>query len=145
MLSRRNVRIKVMQLLYMRNRSKDVDFDKLIRKYRASINHSYELYLFSLLQFSKILEYASRDAAKRRAKHVPTEEDKLFTEKLANNKLSSSLIKNEAFDTKVKSRKLAPRIQGDNTRRLYTEFSNTDEYIDYLKQKDSTSQDHQQI
>lgn len=145
MLSRRNVRIKVMQLLYMRNRSKDLDFDKLIRKYRASINHSYELYLFSLLQFSRVLEYAKRDAAKRRTKHVPTEEDKLFTEKLANNELSSSLIKNEAFDTKVRSRKLAPIIQGDKTRILYTEFSKTDEYKAYLKQENSTSQDHQQI
>ncbi|MEM8526418.1 MAG: transcription antitermination factor NusB [Bacteroidota bacterium] len=145
MLSRRNVRIKVMQLLYMKNRSKDLDFDKLIRKYRASINHSYELYLFSLLQFSKVLEYANRDAAKRRAKHVPSEEDKLFTEKLANNELSASLIQNEGFNAKIKLYKLAPRIQGDNTRRLYTEFSKTDEYKAYLKQEASTAQDHQQI
>ncbi|MEM6699668.1 MAG: hypothetical protein AAF599_14800, partial [Bacteroidota bacterium] len=129
----------------MRNRSKDVDFDKLIRRYRASINHSYELYLFSLLQFSKVLEYANRDAAKRRAKHVPTEEDKLFTDKLASNELSSSLIKNERFEAKIKTHKLAPRIQGDKTRMLYTEFSKTDEYKTYLKQENSTSQDHQQI
>ncbi|MEL6944445.1 MAG: transcription antitermination factor NusB, partial [Bacteroidota bacterium] len=144
MLSRRNVRIKVMQLLYMKNRSEGLDFDRLIRRYRTSINHSYELYLFSLLQFSKVLEYANRDAAKRRAKHVPTEEDKLFTEKLANNELSSSLIKNEQFQAKVKSHKLTARIQGDNTRMLYTEFSKAEEYKTYLRQE-STFQDHQQI
>jgi len=134
-----------MQLLYMKNRSKDLDFDKLIRQYRASINHSYELYLFSLLQFSQVLEYANRDATKRRAKHVPTEEDKLFTDKLANNEISSSLIQNEQFESKIKSYKLAPRIQRDNTRMLYTEFSKTDEYKAYLKKKESTFQDHQQI
>ena len=46
MLSRRSVRIKVMQLLYMLNRDEQIAFTDLVKDYNDGIWKTYELYIF---------------------------------------------------------------------------------------------------
>ncbi|MEM9888777.1 MAG: transcription antitermination protein NusB [Bacteroidota bacterium] len=145
MLSRRNVRIKVMQLLYMSNRNKGLDHNKLLRSYRKSVDQSYELYLYNLLQFCRVLEYASRDADKRKSKYLQSDEDRSFTSILAKNELSYSLSSNEDFERKIRKYKLAPRIDKDDTRAIYADFAKTKEYKNYLQLKQPDFNHHQQI
>lgn len=116
-----------------------------MRTYHTNVDKAYELYLFSLLQFARVLKYAKRDADNRKRKHLLSEEDRKFTAKLATNELTVSLIDNEDFLAKIKKYKLAPRIEADDTRRLYQEFSQTEDYKTYIQQEDLTSSDHQKM
>jgi N utilization substance protein B len=134
-----------MQLLYMGNRNSAMSFDKLLRTYRTNVDKGYDLYLLSLLQFVKIARYAKRDADTRKRKHILSEEDRHFTDKLATNELLVSLFNNEDFIQKIERRKLGARLDGDTTRRLYQEFAQLDTYRDYLQQETSTIDDHRQI
>ena len=69
MLSRRSVRIKVMQLLYSINRDSDVNLEKAIKQYWKDINASYELFLFNLYTILQISKVAYEDEDKRKAFH----------------------------------------------------------------------------
>ncbi|MEM0992735.1 MAG: transcription antitermination factor NusB [Bacteroidota bacterium] len=129
----------------MSNRNKGLDYEKLIRAYRTSVDQSYELFLYGLLQFSRVLEYASKDAAKRKTKYLRSKEDLVFTNILATNELSDSLCSNEDYERKVRKYKLAPRIDKDDTRAIYAEFAKTDDYKKYLKIEQPKASDHQQI
>ena len=140
MLSRRNIRIKVMQMLYTMSRDKELQLDEVLTHYRKTIQNSFELYLFNVLQLTKVAEYAIADAKTRVSKHLPSEEDKKFTPKFYDNELMQSLVTNKGFQALVDSYKIAEKINEDTVRKFYSDFSKTDEYRSYLNQSENTPQ-----
>ncbi len=145
MLSRRNVRIKVMQMLYSMSRDSKLGLNDVVNRYRSSIHKSFELYLFSLLSLMRVAGYARQDAAKKEAKLLPSEEDKQFTAKLIDNSLMKSLSENEGLQQLFKKYKLTHRFDTDNVRLFYTDFAKTDEYRDYLMQDNEDAESHREI
>ena len=80
MLSRRNIRVKVMQMLYGMSRDGELDYPEVRKRYEQSINQSYILYLYNLSSLIEVTKYSRKDAKRRKAKHLPSEEDQLFTD-----------------------------------------------------------------
>ncbi len=131
MISRRNVRIKVMQILYTMNRDETIT-PKLSRKqYDKSVETSYKIYLLNVLQLYKVAEYVQEDAKIRAAKHLPTEEDKNFTTKLFDNPIIQTFADSASFRSLVKQDKLNKLLDEDFTRKMYKEFAKTDEFKKY--------------
>lgn len=145
MLSRRNIRIKVMQMLYTMSQDKELQFDEVLRQFRKNFETSYELYLFNVLQLMKVAEYSRQDATQRAAKHLPTAEDKQFTSKLFDNPLMQSLVKNEGLNELFEKHNLEAVIDKDSIFRLYKEFAKTDEYKAYCKNEKTENADHKTI
>lgn len=146
MLSRRNVRVKVMQVLYALNRvGENVTVTSALNQYQSLVRNSFDLYLYNLLLLVRIAEYARQDEIRKNAKLLPSEEDKAFTAKLANNELVASLSKNPGLTRLFNQYKTTQRIDADLVRQLYGDFSKTEEYRDYLLQAESTNDDHQAI
>ena len=131
-------------MLYSMSRNKDLVFKQVLTRYRESIEESYELYLFNMFQLLKITQYAQRDAAKRSAKHLPTEEDKKFTAIFFDNELVQSLFKNETFNDLIEKYKFEDRIDMDNIRKFYTDFSKGEAYRNYIN-AENTNEEHKQI
>ncbi len=142
MLSRRNVRIKVMQMLYALGRDKQLTFTDAMRRYRETVARSFELYLFHLLYFIRAAEYAEKDAERRRAKHRPTEEDKAFSPQLAQNPLIDSLRQNTFLKNLFAQYRLQDKVDEDLVRSLYTEFAKQDSYKAYSQKNDPELPDH---
>lgn len=145
MLSRRNVRIKVMQVLYSMSRDNKLDLDSVLRRYRTNVDKSFELYLFNLLTLSRIANYARQDKARKRAKLLPTEEDLAFTAKLGENPLIDSLVNNLELNRLYKRYKLEGRLDKDIIRRFYTDFAKTDDYQEFLRQEENSEEDFREI
>lgn len=145
MLSRRNIRIKVMQLLYAKSRDPKLTFDNILKQYHKNINSSYELYLFNLICLTKVAQYSLHDASKRDSKLLPSEEDKAFEAILSKNEVTQSLVQNEALYKNYKQYHLESRIDKDNIRHIYTEFLKGEAYQVYLKKATYTLADHRQI
>ena len=137
MLSRRNIRIKVMQMLYTMSQDKDLQFDDAIQQFRKSFDESYRSYLFNVLQLIKVAEHSCQDASRRVAKHLPTEEDKKFTSRLFDNPLTQSLVANEGLNELFKKYQLEDNIDNDLAFRLYKEFAKKDDYKVYYKSSES--------
>lgn len=132
-------------MLYMLGRDSQLKFSEALLQYNSNIRQSYELYLFNLLMLLRIAEFAERDAARRKSKLLPTEEDRAFVPKLATNEVIQSLFKNQALMAVFKRHKLEEKIDSDSLRKIYIEFLKEDEYKTYLSNSATTLDDHQNI
>lgn len=144
MLSRRNIRIKVMQLQYAKRLDATLDHKGMKTRFARSVEQSYNLYLFCVWQLVKVAEFTKNDAVKRSSKYLPSEEDKRFSPKLYNNDLIRSIEASDAFQKMVKARKISARVDNDMTRLFYTEFIKTDSFNEYMS-NESTNEDHKNI
>lgn len=132
-------------MLYSMGRDQKLSPDDVMKRYQRSVNRSFELYLFNLLFLIKVTEYSKKDQEKKRAKLLPSEDDKRFTAKLYENDLIQSLVLNESLKRLFNNFQLSNRIDEDNTRSIYTEFSKSDDYKAYIKQDDNTEEQHQKV
>ena len=139
MVSRRSVRVKVMQLLYAKNRDKALSDKKVLNAYDDSIENSFELYLLTLFIFLQTTRIAVIDKKKRDSKHLPSDEDKVFSDKLYSNDLIQSIIKNQKLEAKFNKLRFPALIDEDLFKRLYREFVKTDAYKEYVISNSSES------
>ncbi|MCI4650236.1 transcription antitermination factor NusB [Phaeodactylibacter sp.] len=145
MLSRRNIRIKVMQMLYSMSQDHSLGLDDTVRRYRANVQRSFDLYLFTLWALVRTSEYAIQDKAKKLEKLLPSDSDKQFTAVLAENELLQSLVRNDGFQELLRRRKLKNRIDLDNIRTFYQDFAKTEEYLTYSRQASHTNEEHTEM
>ena len=131
MLSRRNVRIKIMQVLYAAQRQENGDVKYAVSQFRGMVRKTFQLYLQNLLLVQRICEYARQDEATRRVKFRPTEEDRTFTARLANNRLVRSLSDNKELSRAYEKYRINALVDADQIQRLYREFLATEEYQVY--------------
>ncbi|MBK7428376.1 MAG: transcription antitermination factor NusB [Saprospiraceae bacterium] len=138
MLSRRNIRIKVMQLLFSLNKDEKPVANKVVDKFETYVKKSFELYLFNLYVLTEVCQYAKKDEEKRHGKYLPTPEDLLFRAKLLENDCTQSLIRNRDLKGLFQYHKFEEFYDTDLSRKLYFEYSKTDEYKDYVYNSEST-------
>lgn len=145
MLSRRNVRIKVMQALYASSRDPKLTDSQILGLYGRSVSKSFEAFLFNLDLLRKVICYAEKDEERKKAKLRPSKEDLAFTARLATNSLSQSLINNRELSELLKECKVNTRVDGDTIRLFYAEFAKTEEYMEYVLQQDEDRKQDQKI
>ncbi|MCS6928078.1 MAG: transcription antitermination factor NusB [Saprospiraceae bacterium] len=142
MISRRSVRVKVMQLLYMLNRDEQLTYSDLVELYKAGIGKTYELYLMHLYLLLRVTQCAEEDAKIRAQKVLPSEEDQKFSPRLYRNPCIQSLANNLPFLRLVEQHHLSENLENDLLYRLYQAFSTTEAYKHYLSLEDPTREDH---
>ena len=91
MLSRRNVRVKVMQLLYARRQDEALGDAGARRAFRTMIDQSYATLLSDLATFCRILLESREEQRRRRKRLRPSAEDKAFRSRLYDNPLVLAL------------------------------------------------------
>lgn len=87
MLSRRNVRIKVMQCLYAYERDAFPSKAVAVKQLKQSLDRSFGCTLYVLALMRDTAKHVLIEAEKKKAKHLPTEADLNFSTKLADNSL----------------------------------------------------------
>jgi len=73
-ISRRHVRVKVMQVIYAFRNSENIPLDKQLKFLSSSIQSTYQLYILMLSLFCKIYKKAQDDLVKKRNKQATTNE-----------------------------------------------------------------------
>lgn len=141
MLSRRNVRIKVMQMLYSMSRDPRFTYESAIDLYRKKVDVSFQLYLLNVLYLIRLADYSRTDAEKRTAKLLPSETDLQFSAKLYHNPLVQSLVKNNPFQTYIRTYKLSERIDADLVRTIYSAFAKNEKYEAFLATEANTHEE----
>lgn len=145
MLSRRNIRIKIMQLLFALNRDQTLKPAEIVKSYQEYIDLSFQLYLFHIFLLLDVCRYARLDQEKRRGKYLPTPEDLLFSSKLYDNPHIQSLANNEQLQSRIKIYGFADSWDTDISRKVYFEFSKTEEYNEFVFDEDSNAERFIQI
>ena len=137
MLSRRSVRVKVMQFLYSLDRDETLTTKEVVKACNDNIDDSYELFLFSMYVIYRITEKATEDAKKRKAKHLPTDYDKAFTDKLFTNPLIQDIHENKVLQKKFETLKFKEKVNDDYVQKIYDAFSKENAYKEFITSKET--------
>jgi len=145
MLSRRSVRIKVMQLLYAASRDEALTHKEVSKRYWTAIDDSYDVFLYNFYCFLQVARMASDDEAQRKAKHLPTAEDKLFAAHICDNELVDSVRSNAGVQKLFEKKGFAAGSDRDMFKNIYNEFSKNEAYLEYLRKETREAADHIEI
>ncbi len=97
MISRRLLRIKVLQVLYAYYKSDQKDLNKSEKELHFSINKAYELYYYILLLIIDVVQYGESRIELARNKKVPSWEDLNPNTRFIDNRLVLLLRENKQF------------------------------------------------
>lgn len=143
MLSRRSVRIKVMQLLFAMDRDSDLKINECLEVYKKQIAASYELFLFNIEVLQRVAQLSTEDFDKRKLKHIKSDQDNKFTDKLFSNPTIQSLINNKSLQKEINKLKESCSVDDDFYKKMYTNFSKLEEYNTYVYGETDTAADRE--
>jgi len=144
MLSRRNIRIKIMQLLYSNNNGAPAQ-DAVLRRYDDQIQQSYKLYLFNLATTAQVSDFAQIDKQNRVAKLLPSDADINFYPKLALNELTASITTSEDFSKELLTYDVDTKIDESTIKSVYNEFVKKDAYKTYQDNAETKKEDDKAV
>lgn len=132
MLSRRSVRVKVMQLLFALGRDEDLSIKEAKKLFKERVDMSFELFLFNLYCIVSVTKHSEADAAKRKTKHIPSDIDAAFTSKIYNNEIIQDIVQNKSLNKTFQKHNFEERLNMDYSKKIYDEFVKTDEHTQFI-------------
>ena len=132
MVSRRSIRVKVMQLLYSLDRDPGVSHDEILKRYDKAVDLAFESLLFNLYLMMEITHHAVVDRDTRLGKLRPEQDDLHWNARLFDNNLVQSLFQNKILRKYFDERSFSARLDPDMILKMYNTFSKTAEYRKYI-------------
>lgn len=133
MISRRNIRVKVMQTLYtleaLEQSVKPGEPQRILQKH---FDQSRQLLVYLIYFITEVARYAETDSRVRLSKHLPSEQDRNVNIKLAGNEYLWKILEDSSWQKALATDK--PHLSGnkDLIKKLYQELAETDEYKKYI-------------
>ncbi len=134
MITRRNIRVKIMQTLYSleaQNNHKTGDAQKILQKH---FDQSGQLFVYLIYFLTELARYAETDSLRRSSKHLPSELDKNVNTKLAGNQLLWKMLEQESYQKIIKKYKPELIDHADLVRKIYLDLKETDVYKAYISE-----------
>lgn len=141
MISRRLLRVKVLQLLYAYYKNQDRTIAKSEKELFFSIGKAYDLYHYLLLLIVELAFVAEKKIDTAKAKIIPTHEDLNPNTRFIDNKLIRQLAENIQLNSYAESNTINWSDQEDYIRLLFDKLMNSDLYINYMNAENNTYQD----
>ena len=134
MLTRRHIRVKVMQSIYAFTQSQEDSLEKQERFLRVSIENMYSLYLLVLNLFVEVQQMADNNVKISSKKYLKTASDSYPDKgKFINNKLILQIVNNKALKEEISRRKLQNwYINEEYVRIIYKEIIESSIYEEYM-------------
>ncbi|MEC3964672.1 transcription antitermination factor NusB [Flagellimonas halotolerans] len=147
MLTRRHIRVKVMQCIYALVQSKDESLQKQEKFLRVSIENMYVLYLLILSLLAELHRLAEKHVSHASKKYVATEEDNYPNpEKFIKNRLLLQLVNNEVLKNEISKRKLDNWYMNDEyVKIIHKEIITSDIYKEYMSNGEDSYADDRNI
>ena len=134
MLTRRHIRVKVMQCIYALILSKEDSLDKQEKFLKVSIENTYVLYLLVMGLFRELRELASRYVEHSSKTYLSTPDDSYPDRKrFLNNQLLTQISNNTKLHDEIEKRKLKNwYLNEEYVKILYKEIVSNSLYQDYM-------------
>ena len=134
MISRRNIRVKVMQTLYsidtMSGDSKPGEPLTILTK---KIEESRNLFTYLIYFITEVARFSETDARQKASKHLPTAGDLTINTKIAGNELLWKIVEEQSFKAALAEAKLASIPNDDLLKKIYIDLIASPEYKDYIE------------
>lgn len=145
MLNRRQLRVKVLQILYSYHLSENKVVKVFEKKLLESIDDVYEMYIWLLALIIEVSDYVLVDAEERANKYLPNEADLNSNTKFHANKFLVALKENPKFIDNVKKYKTSWNFDPEVVKTIFTELKASTQYEDYLKSEDPSMRAEKEI
>lgn len=146
MISRRNIRVKVMQLLYiMENSGGEKLFKDPVLELQKQLDKSRELFVYLLYYITEVARYAESDSRHRASKHLPNYADLNVNTKIAGNELLWQILENEAYKKALETDKPQHMADTELIRKIYQQLAETAEYKGYITEQSRDKKADKQI
>ncbi len=134
MISRRNIRVKVMQTLYtldsMSGDTKPGEPQNILTK---KIDQSKLLFTYLIYFITEVARFAEKDALQKASKHLPTAADLAVNTKLAGNELLWKILEDLSFKAAVQDGKLQHITDNELIKKTYQDLIVTEDYKAYIE------------
>ena len=132
MISRRNIRVKVMQTLYgVDSMNGDVKPGETISILTKKFEQSRQLFTYLIYFITETAMYAEVDARLKASKHLPTADDLNISTRIAGNELLWKIREDPGFKAAVKEFKLSQLVERNLLKKIYQHLAESGEYIEY--------------
>jgi transcription antitermination protein NusB len=132
MISRRLLRIKVLQVLYAYYTAEHKDLNTSEKELHFSINKSFELYNYLLLLIRDIVTYAQTRIEIAGNKRIPTFEDLNPNLRFVNNKLIRQFSDNIQLNKYINNNRISWVKYPELIKELYALIIDSDDYNEYM-------------
>ncbi len=133
MISRRNIRVKVMQTVYtLSTLETEVKPGEPVKLLQRHFEQSRDLLTYLTYFLTEIARYAETDAHIKSNKHLPTKEDLNVNIKIAGNEILWKIKENTSFQQAVGKSKPEQKIDKELVRKIYHRLADTPQYREYM-------------
>jgi transcription antitermination protein NusB len=133
MISRRNIRVKVMQTLYTQSTlEKELKPGEPVKILQKHFDQSRELLIYLVYFITEVARYAETDAHTRASKHLPTDDDLHVNTKIAGNDVLWKILEDVSFRDLVIKYKPGQLADKELIRKVYHELMESAEYKKYI-------------
>lgn len=133
MLSRRNIRVKVMQTFYsigsMNNEMKPGEPSQILKK---NLDSAQQLFTYLIYHILEIAGYAEKDALQKANKYLPSENDLKVNTKISGNELVWAVKESVSFRRSADKFKTKYLINEELVRKGYFALINSTQYKEYI-------------
>ncbi len=146
MISRRNIRVKVMQTLYViDNMGVPEKPTEPVRLLQKQFDQSRQLLVYLVYFLAEVARYAEIDSRNKASKHLPSAEDLNVNIKIAGNEVLWKIMEHPSFQLALKSDK--PELIEDREliRKTYLTLTETPEYKAYAVEQSRNPKTEKQI
>lgn len=146
MISRRIIRVKVMQTLYSLDTMEgSANPGEPVRLLNKHFDQTRQLLAYTLFFLTEVLRYAETDARNRASKHLPSAEDLAVNTKLAGNTLLWKMLEDKSLQSVITDDKLSRYLDKELVRKIYLELQQSDIYKTYIQQESRDPKDEKAI
>lgn len=137
MISRRLIRIKIMQVIYAWLNDEGSDISKAEKSLWFNIDKTYDLYHYLMALLLEVRKYAQERIDIASNKRLPTFEDLHPNTRFVNNKILTQLSENMSLNQHLVRKKLSWVDHDEVVRKLYHAIIDSEYYKTYMKLPDA--------
>ena len=146
MISRRNIRVKVMQTLYtidsVSGQTKPGEPEAILNK---KIEQTKFLYTYLVYFITEVARFAETDAMQKANKHLPTAGDLSINTKIAGNEILWKTLEDASFKQVLEEGKLEHLVDKDLLKKIYNELVLSEKYRDYTEEQSRDKKSEKKI
>ncbi len=146
MLSRRNIRVKVMQTLYsVESMNYETRAGEPLQILKKNLEHSQQLFTYLIYFIIEVARYSEKDALQKASKHLPSLNDLNINTKIAGNEIVWTVLENASFKRSVEQLKVKYLIDDELIRKCYLALVESPEYKEYISRQSRDKKSEKKI
>jgi N utilization substance protein B len=133
MISRRNIRVKVMQMLYsIETLEEQVKPGEPVKLLQKQFDQSRQLFIYLVHFLTEVARYSETHARNKASKHLPSAEDLTINTKIAGNEYLWKILELPSYQQAIKDEKPQYISNPDLLKKIYLDLAASDLYATYI-------------